>query len=480
MERGRQSGYTLNFLSADTILWTVRVTAWAALLGGWAWMGLVDWSEQKIRNRFLVLWAALTAFLYAPLLVQTALGLSGRGTGWLLPAWWIDLFVHLAVTFGAAVALWCLRVWPAGDVKLFCLLAALTALTRLPQGFHGGTLFLETLINIFLPAAAFLFVTAAAYLWRTRFAHQAAFLRELGVRRVLPFLKSKLDEAAAEIGRERDNWVNAYKGNPGRLALDASLFFLSMAAMSLVSYFIGEKLGSPVIKTLVTFGMFMMWSKFANAIGKPNALALVIVFFGAAILRTGTPDWAALAIAFGHISVFSFAIFFGIQMAFKIVAGQVAYTLMPFIFLIPMLIPFHVMRTWIASKLDVALPALPGDGGLFMWAGMGLFFGLSLVFVRIWDEESYLSLAPDQIKPRMTIGPKLVALLEQDEDFVDEFGAFYADGLTPDQVDLLRKWCADNGVTAIPLAPTISFANWVYLGYFITIVLDGHVLRWLY
>ena len=87
------------------------------------------------------------------------------------------------------------------------------------------------------------------------------------------------------------------------------------------------------------------------------------------------------------------------------------------------------------------------------------------------------SVRPDQIKPFMTPGPSLVESIEADEDFRDEhFGSFYADGLTPDQAEALRGWCERNAIAAVPLAPTISFANWIYLGYFLTALLQGHVL----
>lgn len=467
----------------DRLIGFVRLYGWTLLILGWARMGLADWVEQKIRHRLLAVGVVLCLLGYLPLAGHTLLGLSGRGTGWLVGEWWTGLGLHLAISAAAAVSLWFLRVWPAGDVKLFVLLAATAPLARLPKGFHGGTLFLETLINVFLPAAAYLFLTAAFYLWRTRFAHQAEFLRQVGARRVLPFLRAKLDEAWVTLKKEKDEWVEAYR-DPRRLLVDASLWLLSMGAMSVVSYYIGERLGSPVVKTLVTFGLFFLWSRFAMTIGKPRALALVTAFFVFMTLRGGTPDWGALSMAFRHISVFSLCIFFGIQIAMKIAAGQTGFAVLPFLFMIPSLLPWREMRDWAARTLWGALPSAPSlpstDGSLATWALMGLFFGLSLVFVRIWDEESYQSLTPGQILPRMTLGPRIVAAIEADGEFAGEFGAFYADGLTEEQVVLLREWCEANEIESVPLAPTISFANWVYLGYFLTVVLDGHVLRSVY
>jgi hypothetical protein len=146
----------------------------------------------------------------------------------------------------------------------------------------------------------------------------------------------------------------------------------------------------------------------------------------------------------------------------------------------------------------MALSVLPDAGSLFgwmrvspgtltelssltVWAALGTFFGLSLVFVRIWDSESYQSVSPDQVQPYMTLGPSLVELIERDEEFCAEhFPTFYADGLTPDQAEALKAWCGEQGVESVPLAPTISFANWIFAGYLLTLVLGGHVLRFLY
>ena len=118
---------------------------------------------------------------------------------------------------------------------------------------------------------------------------------------------------------------------------------------------------------------------------------------------------------------------------------------------------------------------------LSVWAVMGLFFGLALVFVKIWDAESYKSVPIAHIDRFMTLGPSLVERIEADEDFREEhFSTFYADGLTGEQAEALREWCGAEGIETVPLAPTISFANWIFLGYFLTRLLEGHVLRFLY
>jgi len=473
------------------VLKAVQGYAWLLFFIAWAQMGYVDWKEQKIRNRYLLMWGKFAAGAYGVLLLQSALGWRGLGTGFLIGEYYLALGRYLAFSGLAAYAFWRLRIWPAGDVKLFFLLALVYPLMRIPGSFHSGLRFLEVLINIFVPAAAMLFAVACVYLWRTRFSHLNDFLRQLGLRRFFGFAAEKALAAAALVREDLARWVRESRENPGKLALDVSAWLAMMAVMSMVSYYLNNLIASHVIKTLVCFGLFFVWSRFCQAIGKGRALGLIFAVFVALLIRNPKVDWAVLGAVFGHISVFSLCIFFGIQMAMKIVAGQTGFFFLPLLFMLPGLVPWETVRRWAYSALPDAgsvisglrLPpgALSELGTLAVWAAMGTFFGLALVFVRIWDSESYLSVSPQQVLPYMTLGPALVELIERDEDFRDEhFQVFYADGLTPDQAEALKPWCEENGIEQIPLAPTISFANWIFVGYFLTLIIDGHVLARVY
>jgi hypothetical protein len=441
--------------------------AWLVFAAGWARMGWIDWREQRIQHRYLRVWSALVALGYAALLVS----------GSLARTWWTALAWHVLASAGAAAALWSLRVWPAGDVKLYVLLGVLAPLLRLPGFLRVGTEFFMALINTFVPAAVYLFLMASIYLWRTRFSHQADFLRAVGLRKAPGFLWMKLREGGAAIRAEAAGWLAECRAAPGRFALGIAAWIAQMAVMSLVSYYLESRVQSTLLRTVVCFGLFFGWSRVAASIGVARALLATAAMFAGLILWKGRVDWAGLTFAFGHISVFSLCLFLGIQIAFRAVAGQTAFMALPFLFLIPSLIPFGSLWARLSgSRLPTPDPRW--FGGLGTWAAMGTFFGLSIVFVRLWDSESFESVRPDQIRPYMNLGPSLVAAIEEDEDFRDEhFESFYADGLTPEQAEALRVWCVDNEIESVPLAPTISFANWIYLGYFLTAVLQGHVLQ---
>ncbi len=473
------------------LLKAVQIYAWCMFAAAWAHMGYVDWKEQKIRNRYLLLWLKFAAGAYALLLLQSALGAFGGGTGYLLGGYYYELGRYLAFSGLAAYAFWGLRIWPAGDVKLFFLLALFYPLMRAPGSLHSGLRFLEVLINIFVPAAAFLFVTAAAYLWRTRFSHQSEFFRELGVKRFAVFAVEKAVEALGQVRAEVAASARYYRENPRVFLLDAGAWLAMMSVMSMISYYLNRVITSHFLKTLVCFALFFAWSRFCLAIGKGRALALIFVMFALLLIRNPDLDWRILGAVFGHISVFSLCIFFGIQIAFKLVAGKTGYLFLPLLFMLPGLIPWAALRRAALSYLPDSAALLgglrvsPGAyselASLSIWAALGTFFGLSLVFVRIWDAESYQSVSPEQVLPYMTLGPSIVELIRQDEEFCEEyFSTFYADGLTPDQAEALRPWCREQGIELVPLAPTISFANWIFAGYLITVLLGGHVLSVVY
>lgn len=535
----------------------IRVTqlyAWAVFLSSWGQMGWVDWKEQKIRNQYIMFWLKLILLGYALILGQSALGAFGVIKVFILRDYYLALAGHAGFSAAAAYLLWRLRIWPAGDVKLFVLLALCYPLMRIPGSFRSGLLFLEVLINVFVPAAAFLFLTACEYLWRTRFAHYKSHLTGL-IRayykdfrfpefdfsrfRFKPFGAGLLlrdaftfanaraaaavvhgkacwlrDQVKVEVG----GWLTAYREKPLQLLIDALSWLSMMAVMSMISYYLNDVITSNVLKTLVCFALMFTWSRICQWVGTGWALGTVFGVCAVILWRHPNLNLPALAVIFGHLTVFSLCILLGVQLAFKIIAGKTGYVFLPFLMMLPGLIPWRLMFStlwswavggwhWLSAlgrgmsmPAAPALPALPAVtlpsfagfeapawaaamdlSVLSIWAVMGLFFGLALVFVKIWDAESYKSVPIAHIDRFMTLGPALVERIEADEDFRDEhFSTFYADGLTGEQAEALREWCGEEGIESVPLAPTISFANWIFLGYFLTRLLEGHVLRFLY
>lgn len=458
----------------------IEVAAFSAFALAWAQMGWADWNEQKIRNRLLGRWLALILAAYALLAAHTALGERGVYSSHIVWSYYGAVLAYAAVSAGAGYALWALRIWPAGDVKLFVLLSLYLPLMRLPLDFRSGLRFLEVLINVFIPAAAFLFLTAGEYLWRTRFREQGAVAAGMGWEKWPHLIALKARETWPALKAGVEETIRTYR-DPRALLRDLLAWLASVSVMALLSYYLGDVLKSDFLKTVVCFALFFLWSRFSAMIGRGRSLALVfLALAGAAVL--GPPiRWDALIHTFGDISVFSLFIFMGVQIAFKIVAGQSGFVLLPLVFMLPAMIPWSRLAGLLRPEHWLPAAAPSALSGIGMWAGMGLLFGLSLVFVRIWDAESYKSVRPEHIAPFMTLGPSMVERLREDEEFFEEhFGTLYADGLTREQVEALKEWCLREEVAVVPLAPTISFANWIFVGYLLTWLIDGHVLRMVY
>ncbi|MDD5303021.1 MAG: hypothetical protein PHS14_07910 [Elusimicrobia bacterium] len=529
----------------------VQLYAWGLFLFSWAQLGWVDWKEQKIRNQYIVFWLKLVLLGYALILGQSLLGELGVIKVFILRDYYLALLGHAAFSLAAAYALWWLRIWPAGDVKLFVLLSLCYPMMRIPGSFRSGLLFLEVLINTFVPAAAFLFLTAGEYLWRTRFAHYkthvtvrarsyckdfrfpefdfsrlrfksfgsgllpAGLASRESARAAVASLRGKSARAWVLVRAELTGWLKAYREHPRQFLIDALSWLSMMAVMSMISYYLNDVITSNVLKTLVCFALMFTWSRICQFIGTGWALAAVFGACGIILWRHPNVSLPALAVVFGHITIFSLCILLGVQLAFKIIAGKTGYVFLPFLMMLPGLIPwrFLIVTAWSgvgavwfrlsALAHGINLPGLPrlpvvhlpqigafaapawiaavDLSGLAVWAVMGLFFGLALVFVKIWDAESYQTVPIAHIARFMTLGPSLVARIEADPDFHDEhFSTLYADGLTGEQAAVLQEWCREEGLETVPLAPTISFANWIFLGYFLTRLLEGHVLRFLY
>ncbi|HEX4047529.1 MAG TPA: prepilin peptidase [Elusimicrobiota bacterium] len=137
---------------------------WAVFTALWLAISSYDWKHHRIPNRVLLFSlfpaAAIAALVWAQIPREQ----------WLLAILGLPL----------AVSLWMLRVWPAGDAKLFALLAVYLPLL-LPDGLPLARLSVVWLANIFVPAAAALL---AESLWRSRRASL-----ELDVRAVLHRLR---------------------------------------------------------------------------------------------------------------------------------------------------------------------------------------------------------------------------------------------------------------------------------------------------
>lgn len=116
-----------------------------------------DWREKKIRNRWIVLGTIACAAGFSWFMGNSALGhqhvhLLGLGAYYLPWPYYPRVLLHLFLSLAAALTLWWLSIWPAGDAKFFTLLSFFVVLVDPNLPGFPQVLFLLLLVNIFVPA----------------------------------------------------------------------------------------------------------------------------------------------------------------------------------------------------------------------------------------------------------------------------------------------------------------------------------------
>lgn len=470
--------------SPGRLILSIQVVAWAAFVYLWARLSVKDWRDQKIQHRDLRSASALVAGAYALLALSTGLGALGVSRHFYTVWFYRDLAAHLCLSAAAAMGLWAARVWPAGDAKLFMFLSALLPLLSVSPSFAGGSLFFATLVNIFLPACLFVFAAVLAYLWRTRLKHPAAHLRALGLKRALDFLVEKAWPALrASLERARGDLLGALR-DPLSLVPSALGWFGSMSVMAAVSATIRDAISSPAVRVLLGFMLMLAMSRLGPRLAGPRTLAALGAAAGLVPALVLGPAWrAAFVTALGQVSVFGLFLMMGMRWTIGAASGEVMMLVLPMAMaLAGAIVPVVMSYLGMVPGAALSVAGAPWVRQLAPLAGMGAFFGLCWVLVRLWEDEDKPEMPPEKLVPYLVLHPSFVdRLAAEDPDFYERhFSTRYADGMTESQVKALRGWCRRHGIDRVAVQNTMSFAHWIFLGYFLTWLLGGHLVeRWL-
>lgn len=426
--------------------------AWGVFLVLWAVIGWTDIKSNKIFHRHLRpgFWACAAGY--------GALAAFGAdGFAW-TPG---SLALHAAIAWTSAVALWLLGIWPAGDAKLFAMLAGFYPLLRPASAEAPAVLTVVLLINIFVPAAASLFLQSLLYVWKTRWRESLlAFLRLDPAWRLDFILKSALQDAGA--------WKGQLAGIDWRAAsIGAARWSAGIVCAALMARLMRTRLDSPLLSSFMFLGFFIVWGRALEGRGAAAAI-------GASAALAGSL-WA-----FEPASVFELAPYAGTIALFSLCLGAGTWVTR---LLVKGSSPLSYALGLGLAAMPIATAALnhlAGTGASALWTmtSLGLFFGLALIMVRIWDAEVRPLTPVEQLTPYLVLSPAFVEKLRADRDFFERhFSAIYPDGLTREQAEALKGWCRGAGIESVPLTPTVSFAVWIFLGVFLTAAWRGHVLR---
>jgi hypothetical protein len=465
----------------------------------WGLIGYTDFSRQRIQHRYLF-WGAAAAATGYLLLIGGWLLRSGDLASLLHPhGFFRGVVTHVLLCVLAAMGLWQFRVWPAGDAKLFVLLSLFYPLTLTEGILNHESLFLSALINAFIPAAFYVFARACAYIIDTRVKHARNFFKNMGWRKEAGYLRGQLEAALHGMKPALNAFYKELAANPWYLATAIFQWLLGSVTMAVISYHLHDFFRSPLLLSLLCMGAFFVWSRLRSYISGYLGTLLGAGILIALLFKDGVPDWGRLSALFGNISIFGFFMFLGMNLAMRWLShgGYLAFIL-PFLFslagwalssIISAVAPLLRSAATALSSLGAPVhgPALvvpnlpaflaPHLETFAQMAAFGLFFGLSLVLVRRWDEEVRPTHTRDALSSYLILSPAIVDRIKADKKFYEKyFKTLYADGLTQEQADALKRWCSKNGIDAVALTPTISFASWIFLGFFLTRIFQGRSL----
>jgi hypothetical protein len=437
----------------------------------WFQVGWTDFKRQKILGTHLRRGAAAVLAAYGVLFLLTVLGLANLVS--VYPHWnfYKAAFMNVALCGGAAIALWWFGVWPAGDAKLFMLVGGMYPLTCLNADMDSRRLFLVALTNTFLPACAAVFLRAAQYVYATRLAHRRQFLQQLGWRREADFLASGVTTAIRAVvarGAGHVKSVSLENFDLRARIISAGDWLLNLAAMSLLSYAMKDFFRSPILFSVLWGGAMLARARFAPGLGGGAVRLALLAGSGLFLYFTPHDRWPQIWTIFKSLSLFSVFFYFGVKWAAGLAIGDLASA-----YVMTLIVPLVAVALGLAASwLGIGWHGSGARNALVLCA-MGVFFGLTLVLVRLWDHEVEPRALQD-LSAFAVLSPAFVDTLRQDESFFEEhFGRLYADGLTLEQAAAVQDWCARKGIKAVQLTPTISFASWIFFGYFLSRLLGG-------
>lgn len=83
----------------------------------------------------------------------------------------------------------------------------------------------------------------------------------------------------------------------------------------------------------------------------------------------------------------------------------------------------------------------------------------------------------NDLKPKMVISEELMEAIKNDAIFSQTLGELYPEGISREQVVLLKEWLKERGKEHIPVYKTFSFAPYIFAGVIITIILKQSVVH---
>jgi hypothetical protein len=174
--------------------------------------------------------------------------------------------VHVVFLILASVLLWKIKVWPAGDAKLYILLGAMLPLVSPNISYFPYTLFLAYLINIFIPPGLFYICRLFGNLFGIIFKE-----REIDIR--ISLWKGLVKKVKSKWSKIRPNFF-------GYVYLLVNFFILTSLSQVLRFYiykFLSQRIGVEAILFAV---LFLTWDKIVEKLMRKSTTVAFLIIFG--------------------------------------------------------------------------------------------------------------------------------------------------------------------------------------------------------
>lgn len=431
-----------------------------------------DEKFHRIPNRRLLVYLAAGLAGYAALLAAaTAAHFESLAMSFPYPAW--GFFPAAAVQTGlsaaAAILLWRLGRWPAGDAKLFAVVSLWLSVADPGSPLLPWRLPLIFLMNVFIPAALFILARMTVWVWRYKLQHSVGFWRQLGLRRVPGYLRDSHEGLKTYLKGFLERWRLQAQKDPSSALRRAADLLAMAAAGACVTIWLGPRLAPGLPAPLLGISACLAWDTVRRLAG--SQASWLIFAAGLAAAGWALPEHSWLEFAAGWSQWILFMLLWEVgTLAVQIFLGAGERVL---------------VLLWLAA-LALGLAGGPwvllrffgfAKSGLLSWGGVFLGMGALYMLVSAFFEEDLDRLPPEKFHAWLVPADSTLELLRSEPAyFAEHFSRLYPDGLTPAQVDALADFCRRRAIPEVIFRRTIPFAKWIILGAVLTNLLRRDLL----
>ena len=83
----------------------------------------------------------------------------------------------------------------------------------------------------------------------------------------------------------------------------------------------------------------------------------------------------------------------------------------------------------------------------------------------------------DNIPEKTILSDNMIKSIEEDKNLATQMGSIHAEGLSAEQIMILKQWLSDKNKKSITAYKTIPFAFWIFIGAATTLILKQSIIH---